>query len=218
MKSQSGQTLIETIVAIFVLTTALSAGLALTIYAVSSSKMNFDQIAATNLAREGVDVVRMMRDTNWLEGDVKGAPPWTLSTCADISGKLCYGRAWRGVPGPGGGFHNYDIRADATMRVDYDKASREWTIASNSNYALYLQVDGTYTHTVNGNSNFSRRIIITENTAAPFTNTNSNSELIVQSVVGWKGKGCSAMASADPMTTNCKVIIEEHFTNWKDYK
>src|SRR6185436_5586231 len=102
--SQTGQSLIETIAAIFILTMALTAGLGLAIYAFSRSAVSENQVVASNLAREGIDVVRAMRDTNWMESDKKGNPAWDLQTCNDIGGKLCYPKAYDGVSG--GGFHN----------------------------------------------------------------------------------------------------------------
>jgi Tfp pilus assembly protein PilV len=97
IKFQSGQTLIETIAAIFILTMALTAGLGLTIYVLSHSKTTLDEIVATNLAREGIDVVKNMRDTNWLESDAKAVAPWDLQDCT-LNGKTvqCYPRVWEG--------------------------------------------------------------------------------------------------------------------------
>ena len=210
---ESGQTLIETIVAIFVLTLALSGGVALAIYALSSSSRSFNQIVATSLAREGVEVVRMMRDSNWLASDAKGNPPWDLTTCADIGGRLCYPRAYDGVPP----YNNYSIRT-GVYRAQFDPDSKAWSLGNNPNYGLYQQADGVFNHNQNNALVYARKIKISENTASPYTGQNSNSELVVQSIVGWVGKNCTAMANEDPETTNCKIVVEEHLTNWKDYK
>ncbi|MBI4363229.1 MAG: prepilin-type N-terminal cleavage/methylation domain-containing protein [Candidatus Doudnabacteria bacterium] len=215
MNKQSGQTLIETIVAIFVLTLALSGGVALAIYALSNSARSFSQIVATNLAREGIEVARAMRDSNWLASDAKGNPPWDLTACADIGGRLCYPRAYDGVAG----YNNYNIRS-GSYRAEFSEQDKTWALASNAsaNFGLYLQGNGLYNHNQNGPMLYARKIKITENTASPYTNQNSNSELIVQSIVGWVGKNCTAMTNEDPETTNCKLVLEEHMTNWKDYK
>lgn len=79
-ENQQGQSLIETIVAIFVLTTGLVSGLALAIYSFGASSDILERITATGLAREGVEVVRRMRDSNWLAD--------TLSDCEN--GQKCY--------------------------------------------------------------------------------------------------------------------------------
>src|SRR6267154_1116516 len=87
-KFSEGQTLIETIVAIFVLTMGLTTALGLAIYVFSNSNRFLNEIVASNLAREGVDAVRMMRDSNWLAGDAAGGS-FGLQSCPDISAQ-CY--------------------------------------------------------------------------------------------------------------------------------
>src|SRR3989344_2497962 len=78
-EKEKGQTLIETVVALFVLTTGLTAGLSLAIYSFSTTTEISRKIIATGLAREGIEVARRQRDSNWLAG--------TLSDCG---GQFCY--------------------------------------------------------------------------------------------------------------------------------
>jgi type II secretory pathway pseudopilin PulG len=61
-----GQTLIETMVALFILSMGVSSAVGLSIYAFGSSNSILKQIIGTGLAREGIEAVRNMRDTNWL--------------------------------------------------------------------------------------------------------------------------------------------------------
>ncbi len=63
----SGQTLIETLVAVFMLVMGISAAVGLAIYALNTSTNISKQIIATGLAREGIEAVKEMRDTNWLQ-------------------------------------------------------------------------------------------------------------------------------------------------------
>ena len=65
---QRGQTLIETMVAVFVLTMGIVAALGLANFAVSTSRNIVKQITGMGLAREGVEAIKNMRDTNWLKG------------------------------------------------------------------------------------------------------------------------------------------------------
>ena len=213
---QSGQSLIETIIAIFLLTTAMAAGVGLATYSFSTSSNSQNSIIASNLAREGVEVIRMMRDTNWLADDAKGAA-WDLQSCADIGGRACYPRALATVAN----FISYDLTNSGNHRVIFDATTNVWTRDSTADYNLYLQSNGSYTPTSNGTSVFARMINITFNTAAPYTGQNSNQEVIVKSVVAWRDKKCPAFNSTDnllTLTTTCKIIVEEHLTNWKDYK
>lgn len=215
MKHEVGQTLIETIVAIFVLTLALSGGLALAIFALSRADTSFNQIISTNLAREGVDVVRMMRDSNWLASDAKAAA-WDLTSCADIGGSLCYPRTFQKVPP----YNDFDLDP-GSYRAEFSTNTRQWSLENNNDYNLYQQADGAYAHTTNGISSFARQIKISQNTAAPYTNQNSNWELIVKSTIVWRGKNCPSFVGNEDLevlNTQCKVTVEERLTNWKDYK
>lgn len=213
---QAGQTLIETIAAIFLLTMALTSAIGLSIYAFSASTISQKQVIATSLAAEGVDVIRMMRDSNWLAGAAKGGS-YDLKNCPDIGDKPCYQKAYEKVPP----YNNYDLNT-GNRRLSFDVTSRVWSLSNTQNYDLYLQGNGTYTHSNNGTTPiFARMINISLNSAAPFSNQNSNQELIVKSVVAWRDKKCPNFNSNQDLlalVSICKTMTEQHFTNWKDYK
>jgi hypothetical protein len=218
---QAGQTLIETIVAIFILTTTLTAGLALTIYVLSHSDQTFNEIVATNLAREGVDVIKNMRDTNWLEDDAVGGSYDLKPDCHDDAvspqDAACYPRVYEGVSGTG--YHNYDLTTDGSYSLQFNPTSKSWSLSTVLGYGIYLQPDGTYTHTsLASPPKFFRKVVITRNTGPSFSNGPA-AELIVTSVVGWVGKGCSGISAPafDPALSNCSVTVTERLTNWKDY-
>jgi len=97
-RDRRGQSFIEAMVAITVIITAISSSLALIQSSITATRIGGLQVVAANLAREGLEVVRGMRDTNWLKsqsfqvglvdaGGVKIARPildvengsWTLS-------------------------------------------------------------------------------------------------------------------------------------------
>jgi type II secretory pathway pseudopilin PulG len=63
-----GQSMLEAVVAIGIITTALSSALTLVSGSINAEKDSETRIVAGNLAREGVEVVRSMRDSNWLAG------------------------------------------------------------------------------------------------------------------------------------------------------
>lgn len=219
--NQSGQTLIETIVAIFILTTALTAALALTIYVYANSGRSINQTIAVNLAQEAIDVVRNMRDTNWLESDAQGGN-WALSDC-NVNSIItkCFPRTWEGVPG--NGYHHYDLSLGNTYLAAYyalsfNSMNNTWNLVQGpSDYWLYLGADGSYTTTNSGNPVYARKLIFNYITSAPF-GSGSAAELMVTSIVGWKGRGCTDMTNSDPSTTNCSVSVTESLTNWKDYR
>ncbi|PIR97618.1 MAG: hypothetical protein COT91_00500 [Candidatus Doudnabacteria bacterium CG10_big_fil_rev_8_21_14_0_10_41_10] len=198
---ENGQTLIETLVAIFLLTTGIIGGLSLAIFALGASDVTVNQIVATNLAREGVEVVRNMRDTNWLEAeDADG-----LSDCSsDIGvGQECYAD-WDSQV--------YNISGNPSGKkyiLQFSTYGNSWQILTSTggqNVRLYLQSDGSYNHVDNGNWKYSRLVVITRESAT---------RLLVKSTVWWKGKNCAATDS--PPETRCKVVIEEYLTNWRNY-
>ena len=67
-KAKTGQSLLEMIFAISILLIVVSAVLALTTANIFGQRESEVQIIANNLAREGIEVVRNIRDSNWLEG------------------------------------------------------------------------------------------------------------------------------------------------------
>ncbi len=60
--------MIEVIIASGIIMTAASAALTLVSSSINAEKNSEAQIAAGNLAREGIEAVRSIRDTNWLKG------------------------------------------------------------------------------------------------------------------------------------------------------
>lgn len=65
-KNQFGQGLLETTIALGVIITGIVGMLTLTISNQSASVESSDRLLATNLAREGVEIIRNIRDSNWL--------------------------------------------------------------------------------------------------------------------------------------------------------
>jgi type II secretory pathway pseudopilin PulG len=229
IKNQTGQTLIETVVAITILVTALVSSLALTIYVLSNSNRNQSEIIATYLAREGVDVVRNMRDSNWLMDDYlaqTGNAAYGLHTAVDASdtcGALgatnsCYPKAFSDNPNS-----HFDLNP-TTASLNFNNVDKSWCLSTQTNcgplnFKLYVQGDGSYTTTAAGarDSGFRRKIVLVKSTPAGYYNTSDLWRLEVTSIVGWQGKGCTAMAGDDPSTTNCKIQMKEYLTNWKNY-
>lgn len=212
MRKQSGQSLIETVTAIFILTTGLSAGLSVAVYSFGASSDVTEKIAATGVAREGIESVRRARDSNWLTA---GNP----SDCG--GGVLCY-PAWLTSP--------YDISVpggiagsarDFRLVFNPGSSSNKWTLTpavGNPDYRLYVQSGGGLSHTSSADAtNLFRKITLTyESASSPYTFT---SPLVrVRSAVWWQGRGCPNITDLVNLTdTNCKIVSEEYLTNWKNY-
>jgi len=64
---QKGQSILEMLVAIFVLVVVLTATIVLIITSINASRHSKNKLIATSLAREGIEIVRNIRDSNWID-------------------------------------------------------------------------------------------------------------------------------------------------------
>ncbi|MDP3964761.1 MAG: type II secretion system protein [bacterium] len=69
VKNQSGVTLVEAVVALFVIIVGLVSAMALIYGSINAAGEIEDELLAANLARETIEVARSIRDSNWLEID-----------------------------------------------------------------------------------------------------------------------------------------------------
>lgn len=64
-RSRAGFTLVETLVALTVLTVGLTAGYAAAVFSSTLATSIRNNAVAGNLAQEGAEIIRSIRDTNW---------------------------------------------------------------------------------------------------------------------------------------------------------
>lgn len=196
-----GFTLIETIVAIGMMTTGILGGLALAVYALGASDTALKQIMATNLAREGIEAVRFRRDYNWMNNNID-------SNCDDIGpDQACYTSWDSQIKGTVAG-NNYAIVFDQSNKRWNYNANNQWNA-----YRLFLDPSTGLYQNSGTDLRFYRRITIYRQEGAPFTP--NNPRLRVVSSVWWVGKGCPA--PPNPALSKCKVTLEDYLTNWKNY-
>lgn len=80
---RQGQGLLETIVAIGVITTGLVSVISLVISNLTTQRESAMRYQAVNLAREGIELVRNTRDSNWLDSSKENA--WVgLAEAGDV--------------------------------------------------------------------------------------------------------------------------------------
>ena len=65
---KKGFTILEVIVAIFVITAGIIGVMALVAQTIGSVTVSSQKLIAAYLAQEGIEIVRNIRDTNWVEG------------------------------------------------------------------------------------------------------------------------------------------------------
>jgi len=129
--SSKSQTLIETIAAVGIVIIAVIAILSLSFSNLMIGERGGERITATGLAREGIEVVRNIRDSNWL--DPNKYWPYGLNN----------------------GF--YIVNYNSTSLTNADSS----TISSCDNCRLYLTTNGLYTHNPLGNTLTPFRRLIT---------------------------------------------------------
>ena len=155
LKSKTnGFTLIETLVAIFILSAALASPMVLSIKSIGSASVSRDQLVAFYLGQEVVEYVRNVRDTNlisgnnWLDGltdcllssgpngcyiDVIKSPA-TVTVCETNCPKLDFdgiNYTYKLGGGDGNTIFTRTVKIDDTIGIGGDEAkisvSIEWT-------------------------------------------------------------------------------------------
>lgn len=199
---QRGQSLIETLVAIFVLVTGLISAVSLAVASFNATDNTNKQITATALAREAIEGVRNVRDQYWLND--------TLVACSGGIGQ-CYAN-WQGPVGA-----RKLIAGSAS--VDYNPATSNWVVTrAPASYILkYNSSNGLYSSSQIGgvNSIYSRRIDIVETTAAPYTA--QSPRLDITATVWWSGRNCPVTTNPATLAASCKVVLLMYLTNWRNY-
>lgn len=230
---QAGQTLIETVVAIFILVMGIVAALGLAIYALNASTNLTKQIVAVGLAREGLEAVRNMRDTNWLKLALDNDCYDYVTTNEDAhcyKDWLDHGGTWnnsgndRGYKMDPGGTTSYLLTVDSNTSNKFwnlqqesqnkwglDAASGNTDISGSSFAGLFVNNDKA-----NGTSDFYRKIILQADTNPPF-DQNIGPRLLVTAQVWWVDKRCPRVQSYDAAQATCKLQLQTYLTNWKTY-
>jgi prepilin-type N-terminal cleavage/methylation domain-containing protein len=135
-KKNSGFTLLEVMAAIFIISVGVG-GIAIIMPSlISGTSLNQSRLTAAYLAQEGIEIVRNIRDTNWLEAHNKGDSTTWDNGFATCSGNGC--------------------------EIDYlALASENPTILAYSARKLKFDSTNGYNYTSGTTTKFSRKIIIT---------------------------------------------------------
>lgn len=218
-KDQQGQTLIETLVAVFILTMGIGAALGLASYSLNSTQSIRKQIIAMGLAREGIEAVKHMRDTNWLRD--------TLDTGCFDYGSTGQGNCYRNWLNVASGYTIPNSASGEPLYLTMDTSQElMWSLqsspGSSDKYELVIdpgQQNGYYEATgnkINGNTEaFGRKITIDSDNMAPF-NQDYGPRLKVTVEVWWTDRKCP-VTNTPPTNSRCKVTLETYLTNWKNF-
>ena len=233
-KYSQGQTMIETLVAIFILVMGITAAIGLAIYALATSSNVTKQIIAVGLARQGLEAVKNMRDTNWLQqtsldtncydyasgaNDAKCYTHWLNKLyCIDPTNNNgnCDGSGttqdyFLGFDPTTSSFWNLQRQLNATnygLMFDSANASNQGFYESGSS--------GVSCTGGSGMADYCRKIEITKDTASPF-DKNVGPRLIVISRVWWVDRKCPRQPDWSTPAPACSVELQTDLTNWKNY-
>ncbi len=244
---QKGQTLIETMAALFILVTGVSASVGLAVYALNSSTSIVKQIVATGLAREGIEAVRNMRDTNWLKHmdiDEDCYNYEDLTAPNSMDGK-CYKR-WLGTDDPpdpdlpfcidptnspnvncsGGALTtNYALGFDYTQtnfwilskQINNNRYGLTFNSTNSAGRGYYYTPGNINCANAAGMADYCRKIVITKQTDAPYDQDPNMTLLYVRSQVWWVDKKCPRAADFSNASPSCRMELDTYLTNWKNY-
>jgi type II secretory pathway pseudopilin PulG len=213
-RSEQGQTLVETMVAIFIMVMGITAALGLAIYSFNATSLVNKQVVGMGLAREGMEAVKNMRDTNWLQSnsfdlECNCYPNWQESYYnIKSSGKGTYTLDFNPFAEP------YWILAyeSSNFRLSYDPAATSGRLYFPSYGGLGGGGPGGGRY---DDSDYFREITLTEVTDAPYSATSPR--LQVTSDVWWKDRKCQDAGSYADSAPACRVRLQTYLTNWKNY-
>ena len=126
-KNKSGETLLEVIMAVFIVATGSAAATGLIVSSLQANSFSRDSLVAMNLAVEGIEAVRNIRDTNWLKYSFDKEHCWNVlpgQDCYDDSDKLNVQGLIRG-----------DAQTGTNYTVDLDPVSFNWSMNPVTNNA-----------------------------------------------------------------------------------
>jgi prepilin-type N-terminal cleavage/methylation domain-containing protein len=192
-KKEKGFTMIELIISIFILSVAIVGIFSAFIMVTILTSNTADRLTATYLAQEGMEIVRNIRDSNWLNMDT------CLGTTCDYKWDDGFSSCLSGC------------------KMDYTTTSYFVAPSSSGDY-LYIDTDGFYSYKSGGTkTKFQRKITIT-----PVTDVDGKSDHIIKVAVqtSWDEKANIFNHQGKPADTcgssNC-VITDETLYNWYNY-
>lgn len=203
---KSGTILMEVVISLFIIGMGIAGASALISSAIHANSLNKNRIIALNLAREGIEAVRNMRDTNWMTWSSNIRQCWNFWDNTDENGETDeYDAGCIINTGDTQNSHPIGKKSDGSFIkdyiVDFDETNYRWSLINIPNTQdtsltdrLYLNSSGLYTHKKTGNqeTNFYRTVEITyldtDDGNFPSDPTKDN-RLLVKCTVRWYDQG-----------------------------
>lgn len=151
-----GQSLIELLIAMTVIIVGLTAASSIIFSNARLQERSADEVVAANLAREGVEFAKAVRDSNWIAGG---------ATSFDAG--LAVGTDYTGVPlMDGGSFGGFDFAPNAITAAEAEM--KRSTNVSSPN--LFVQGTGSI-----GDATFFKRLVTLNPICSDYTQVSSGS-------------------------------------------
>lgn len=211
------ETLIEVVVAVFVVATGSAAATTLIVNSMRANSFSKDNLVALNLAVEGLEAIRNIRDTNWMKFGFDKTNCWNLEP---LSGP---GECTAPYPQIGEGFYSvnldpttyaFDLSADIGTPLDLNTMA-----GTNDSYQLGfvdltsipgdqdIYVTSSYITSEGfpdgGDSKFYRMLEISYDTGDPAT----AERMDVVSTVQWRQNGVHQVQLTSSLTNYQKVSL-----------
>lgn len=196
--SRRGETLVEVLIALSLLVVGAMGALGLLNVAAIHNQLSSERVIATNLAREGIEAVHNIRDTNWLRFAGERRICWNNNDKSDPI--ECHDTDNDGVADEpilhGRGYiAEFD---DTTYRWELQEQAGRLDIkggigASDEVYRLKINANGLYDHGAGGTDSIYFREIFTEylqnDGTIPSADEEESNILRVSSKVQWYDRG-----------------------------
>ena len=153
LKYTAGFSMVQVIVTVFILSAGISAGANVLVNAIITNRSNQQRLMATNLAQEVIEVVRNMRDSNYLNNSTELRGCWNFWEDVNEDGTIDATDDACSVTN-GQNNHPWGLNNAGTyptrFRVNQD-SDLHWVleeVANDTEAKLYKNSDDLYTHEV----------------------------------------------------------------------
>lgn len=173
---KSGESLIEVLVSIIILVLFMTSIFTMVNRSIVLNENIRSRVIALNLAREGIEGVRNIRDTNWLRFSGDRRNKWLCLTASCDESEPT------------------DLISDGSYHLDFSSGDGVYELVSSSysdlfysDYQLYRDGEDLYSHDSTGTSSKFYRQIKLSLTSSPNCSSSCPDRLVVTSRVGWNG-------------------------------